>query len=493
MSKYARSCFLTSGAASLIATPLALFTHARLTISSDTPNMKLSCVAIIVALASVAEVTAAAVSTTTSTPTLTRRLEGYGRYVPFWRPRSRRRALSLVTPVPTAVAIKRDEPTPVLPPVADLWEIVEPFPLDIEIDPAGSLPTATGTSGLSPSGLPSSASDSIWEDAASHGCRLVDAMRVSDYEAGQLYSPSKTSAQSSLMNYEDFTGWGWNANEVNGDNFTDFDGGQKQPDPGWGIGNALMDLGVSDKIKAQGGKNIVLDAVHGKRPFTQDYTKDGKTYRVTGADFKIGVNTDDGVLMAVDRISTASAAQKRNPPVSDDQFPEVQTFSDIGYLNYKHMLGKDPTSFKYMMSLMITNEETASIIARALGSKDLGPWPGTSFNWRSKDFKALLGSPNGMGFGYLLVQHKYQLGKMFIKQVQVFHGDTWHHLPNMVFTLEEQSGTEPPPKPSGSPPQMEEPMMTGVPSMLRRGAAEPEVHIQGPKNFLRAHIKHIEL
>lgn len=98
-----------------------------------------------------------------------------------------------------------------------------------------------------------------------------------------------------------------------------------------------------------------------------------------------------------------------------------------------------------------------------------------------------------MGFGYLLVQHKSQLGKMFIKQVQVFHGDTWHQLPNMVFTLEEKSGTEPPPKSSGVPPQMVEPSATGVPGMLRRGAEEPRIHIQGPKNFLRAHIKHVEL
>jgi hypothetical protein len=96
--------------------------------------------------------------------------------------------------------------------------------------------------------------------------------------------------------------------------------------------------------------------------------------------------------MAVDRISPVSAAKKRNPPVPDDQLPDVHTFSDIGYLVYKKMLGKDPTSLKYMMSLMITNEQTASIIARALGGDDLGPWPGKSFDWRSKEFKALLGA-----------------------------------------------------------------------------------------------------
>lgn len=96
--------------------------------------------------------------------------------------------------------------------------------------------------------------------------------------------------------------------------------------------------------------------------------------------------------MAVERMSTASSAKKRNPPVSDDQLPEVQTFSDIGYLNYKHVLGNDPSSLKYMMSLMISNKDTASIITRALGGQNLGPWPGTSFDWRTKEFKALLGT-----------------------------------------------------------------------------------------------------
>lgn len=101
-----------------------------------------------------------------------------------------------------------------------------------------------------------------------------------------------------------------------------------------------------------------------------------------------------------------------------------------------------------------------------------------------------------MGFGYLLVQHKSQLGNMFIKEVRVFHGDTWHHLLNMVFVLEEQNGQDPPPKPSGSPPQMEEPAMTAAAGNLRRGdatRAETKITVQGEKNYVRAHIKHMEL
>lgn len=96
--------------------------------------------------------------------------------------------------------------------------------------------------------------------------------------------------------------------------------------------------------------------------------------------------------MAVDRISPASAAKKRSPPVSDSELPDVHTFSDLGYLNYKKILGTDPKSLKYMMSLMITNDETASIITKALNGKSLGPWPGETFSWRTKAFKALLGT-----------------------------------------------------------------------------------------------------
>ncbi|KAL1600767.1 hypothetical protein SLS60_007155 [Paraconiothyrium brasiliense] len=461
--------------------------------------MKLAFAAVIVALASVADFAAAAAP---ATPT--GRLEGYRRRLPFWSPRPSRRALSPATTAPPTAARKRDDPPPVsappAPTVSDIWEIEEPPAEPFEIlEPWGSAtssPTADATSVSSPSGPPNAASDSVWEDAANHGCRLVDAMRTSDQEAGKLYSPAKSSVQSSLMSFDDFTSWGWNANEINAGNLSDFDGGQQKPDPGWGIGHALRELGVSDKIKAQGGKNVIIDALHGKEPFTQGYTKNGKSYPATGAEFKIGINTDDGVLMAMDRISPASAAKKRSPPVSDDQLPDVHAFSDIGYLNYKNILGKDPKNMKYMMSVMITNDKTASIIAKALGGGELGPWPGKSFNWRSKEFKALLGSPNGMGFGYLLVQHKSQLGNLFIKDVQIFHGDTWHKLPNMLFTLEVQNGQDPPPKSSGLPPQMVEPLVTGVPGKLRRGGLAPvmpTMQARGPKNFVRAHIKHVEL
>ena len=98
--------------------------------------------------------------------------------------------------------------------------------------------------------------------------------------------------------------------------------------------------------------------------------------------------------MAMDRVSPSSAGKKRSPPVSSDQLPALSTFSDIGYLNYKHILGNDPSDFRYLLSVSITNDNTKSIIARALQSKgkSLSAWPGEIFSWRSREFKALLGT-----------------------------------------------------------------------------------------------------
>lgn len=352
------------------------------------------------------------------------------------------------TPAMTRATGKRDEPsqtsevsTPAAPQIDNIFEIFDVFPEDIltevltgtvstdSVTASSTGASATGTSDSSPTGLPNPASDSVWEDAASHGCRLFDAIRDSEEVAGQLYNPTKDSLQSILMSYEsDFQGWGWNSDEIVGANFTDIDGGKKEPDPGWGIGDALRALGVSDKIVSQGGKNHVVDAIHGKAPFTQSYTKNGKTYPVCGDSYTPPDQADDlifskpalfsnwesmstkevhtcdpitivlntysnTVLMALDRISPSSAGKKRNPPVSSDQLPDLSTFSDIGYLNYKHILGKDPSDFRYLMSLMITNEKTKSIIVKALQStgKELGPWPGETFTWDSREFKALLG------------------------------------------------------------------------------------------------------
>ena len=186
--------------------------------------MKLIGIAAVAAVAAIVAGDAVTAAGPSQAPS--RRLD-YRRLLPFWSPRCRRRELSPTAPAPTANAHKR-QGSPSSPTAADLsippgptlkdpFEIEDPFPEDVLTGIISATTTGTDSgsatsTGGSPTGTSqpdSLASDSIWEEAANHGCRLFDAMRDSEHDAGQLYNPPKDSVQSTLMSYEnDFQGWG---------------------------------------------------------------------------------------------------------------------------------------------------------------------------------------------------------------------------------------------------------------------------------------------
>ena len=95
--------------------------------------------------------------------------------------------------------------------------------------------------------------------------------------------------------------------------------------------------------------------------------------------------------------------------------------------------GSDIKSLRYIGSCDIDNASTQSIIRRALD--------GTSeqtktFTADSKAFFALLGSPNGYGGVYLLMEHKRQLGHKTITQAVVFKEGNFEE-PTLVFVVED--------------------------------------------------------
>jgi len=49
----------------------------------------------------------------------------------------------------------------------------------------------------------------------------------------------------------------------------------------------------------------------------------------------------------------------------------------------------------------------------------------------------LTGSPNGVGAAYLLLQHKRQLGKMFIHKVRIFKSDSGWVAANLLFYVQD--------------------------------------------------------
>ena len=119
--------------------------------------------------------------------------------------------------------------------------------------------------------------------------------------------------------------------------------------------------------------------------------------------------------------SPAYMGPKQNPPVTT--VPALKTWSDISYLQWSHL--PSPAPINYIIKSPCENSDTQAIVARALKNTGgtLETWPGTTFSMTSDEGKAILGSPNGFGAGYLLVQHKSQLGNRVVEKVQVWMDD----------------------------------------------------------------------
>ncbi|PYI34204.1 hypothetical protein BP00DRAFT_466920 [Aspergillus indologenus CBS 114.80] len=137
----------------------------------------------------------------------------------------------------------------------------------------------------------------------------------------------------------------------------------------------------------------------------------------------------------------------------DEKYPSLSRWSDIVFLNYQKLAQKGGAinGLQYVVRTHVVNEDTKAIIDKVCG----GPppvWPGTTFKISSKQTKsgeyinreglALLGTPNGGGIGWLLINHKQQFmdGKKTKRPVQVTvwrttdhsDGEDWYH---MIFQL----------------------------------------------------------
>ncbi|KAF9697859.1 hypothetical protein EKO04_004021 [Ascochyta lentis] len=312
---------------------------------------------------------------------------------------------------------------------------------DMGVDTAADLPVRRPPPPL-PNRRSEPASDALWDKCRDKGCTLSWAMRTNDAEVGPVYSPQRDTAKSSFRSLDDLQTWGWNpfpADKVD-EPFHDFYST-------WGIGEALVDLGVSEYSDIyEGGENRLVfidhksfDAAAGSVD-NQWYDVGGKHYRATGASYSFAINPKDGVIIGLNRLSPNYAAKDRTPPVPSDQMPALHQFSDVAWIGWDAMTGGDSDDIKNLrlfLSVGIVNVETRSVIRRALDAKgwELSPWPGHTFEQQWFETRAIIGTPNVQGFAYLLISHKDVLGNMFIDKVQVFQADTASRNPCIVMHL----------------------------------------------------------
>lgn len=97
----------------------------------------------------------------------------------------------------------------------------------------------------------------------------------------------------------------------------------------------------------------------------------------------------------MDRNSPQSAGKDRTPVVEGDGLPALRACSDVAWLTWKSF-NMDVKNLRYFMSLSINNEETQSIMARAMRNvvpqvQSYPAWGGYQFYADSLEGQAILG------------------------------------------------------------------------------------------------------
>ncbi|PSN73341.1 hypothetical protein BS50DRAFT_185402 [Corynespora cassiicola Philippines] len=300
--------------------------------------------------------------------------------------------------------------------------------------------------------LPPPIDDAGWNKYTCKGAQFLAAMVVDDAQAARILGGPDAKTFQSEFQYYDLKTWGYVVTST-------YPVEREYNGPHYGVGRALRELGLSDKSDEDGGLIDVTEVRHGdpelKYPDGRTVPSrlqiydagDGMIRHRTGGYFFVGVNPEEGVLLAMNRLGPAHAAKKwTNLPFPMNELPHLRQSSDIFWGMWEAYILRDRDNrvhlvdnVKYYFSMSITNHETLRIISRVLDNVGLPlePWPGVKIDMNTENGKALLGSPNAVALAYFLIQHKDEgLGNRVVTGVSLFHGDTDHKAPCFVFYID---------------------------------------------------------
>ncbi|CAN9216217.1 unnamed protein product [Alternaria alternata] len=277
-----------------------------------------------------------------------------------------------------------------------------------------------------------------WKKSAAKGGALMCALEGSDQVAGRQIRdtrepPSAASRYNSDLKTE-LHDWYWR--ETNPSTFS------CSFSEHWHLAHAMRSLGLDGKPASEGGDNQCYRIEHWNPENRDDkgnqipainqwYSVPGhdKQYRATKAHFEFGINTKGGAIYGLFLESALASAKSiwgggTKEPNRDD-LPQLRAFSDIMWAFWVRN-NPNVRNIRYFFMIGISNDLTNQIIASCLrdAGAELSEWPGTSFSTTTDQGHALLGSPNGATFAYLLMQHKAQLGQKTITKITVFRPET---------------------------------------------------------------------
>ncbi|KAJ4406908.1 Mitochondrial import inner membrane translocase subunit tim8 [Didymella pomorum] len=271
-----------------------------------------------------------------------------------------------------------------------------------------------------------------FQKAKNKGCTLLSQMHADDAQAGQLFEPPRESAHSDYLELSDLTDWGYFTKKT-------------------GITQPKCDM---SNIKDGYGLQAVLQA----KGFSAD-KKDWKCVKIMHGDpgsktMPLDLQSYNAPGGRTLRYSPSHQAQYRRSPVPAEQIPGLRSSSDIAWLAWKPLHVKG-VKLNHIVTWSVTNGGTARLIAAALDAladetkttmdTDLKPYPWKEFDTDNVSGQLVLGSPNGLGIGYMLVQHKPEIGNRRTKKIEVFSADTaasGMKEPSLWWALEDSSEGE---------------------------------------------------
>lgn len=302
-------------------------------------------------------------------------------------------------------------------------------------------------------------SDSAYTDAVARGQRFLDSLAFSMEKADAPLDNEDglTPQQSVFTNVADLAKHGFVKRPLVGP-FT------LEP-----LRECLESLHVSLKPKASGGNNTLVHHVHDEAVSTGEVSylvnepsrSRVRTYlknniqtnnapkKASKAYFWQVVNPTDGVIIAVSNATAPHMGiQFGSMPISSP----LRHWSDVAYLQLL-AAAKIPTTpvanlknLKYVIRFCCQNHTTNSVVKQVLREHNMNwlpTWPGVTFPVAEncEAGMALLGTPNGAGVGYLLAQHREQLGRKYVGWVTVFYApnkDDIFRWPTLLFWIKDE-------------------------------------------------------
>ncbi|KAJ5663783.1 hypothetical protein N7507_004514 [Penicillium longicatenatum] len=188
------------------------------------------------------------------------------------------------------------------------------------------------------------------------------------------------------------------------------------------ISDALDDLKLPTALPPNKGIHYEQD---------RSWEEDGITQWQTAGFYIAVMNPAKGMLLAEYNESPWEMTK-----YDDQRQPPLTRWSDVNFLMWEQLARnkKELRNIKYLIRFHIVNTNTKAMINQALTitGTSLTHYPGTVFPMSSDAGKAILGTPNGGGVAWFLVDHKNQLGVKEVESVRVFKtdgsdGEDWYH------------------------------------------------------------------